>query len=132
MATVGILHKKVNGRLVGSAARTIVRGVVNEWVSRRDRPWLALIAVPLAMNASGLETLWWVWVPMLLGAAACTPAWRWSWLLTLQLAVIGTEWAFVGASALGTWPMSHLIVGGVWAGVAFGLALAAEANRRRG
>jgi hypothetical protein len=91
---------------------------------------LAVIAVPLAMNASGLEALWWVWVPLLLGAAACTPEWRWSWLLTLQLGVGGTQWAFAGASALVTWPGHLPIIGAIWAGVALSFAAAAKDHRR--
>jgi len=50
--------------------------------------------------------------------------------VTLPLAAIGTEWAFVGVNALITWPESRLIVGAVWAGVALAFAIAAKANRR--
>jgi hypothetical protein len=88
------------------------------WSQRRDRPWLALIAVPLAMNASGLVHLWWLWVPLLVGAAASTPAWQWSFVLSFQLAVLGTEWAYVGATALAQWPTQRQFVGLTWAGVA--------------
>jgi hypothetical protein len=130
MATISIGRKKAGGLHVGSAARNVVCYLINEWRSRRDRQLLALVAVPLAMNASGLETLWWTWVPLLLCAAACTPAWRWVWCVTLPLAAIGTQWAFVGETALITWPGSRLIVGAVWAGFALGLAIAAKANRR--
>jgi hypothetical protein len=130
MATIGILHKKVGGRLAGSAVRNVALRLINEWRSRRDRQWLALVAVPLAMNASALEALWWTWVPLLLCAVACTPAWGWVWAVTLPLAAIGTQWAFVGVNALITWPESRLIVGAVWASVALSFAIAAKANRR--
>jgi hypothetical protein len=106
-----------------SAARLV-------WAQRRDRPWLALVAVPLAMNASGLMQLWWLWVPLLLGAAACTPAWRWSWVLTFQLGAIGTEWAYVGATSLGQWPSQRLVVGATWACVALYLAGGASLHRQ--
>jgi len=100
------------------------------WSQRRDRPWLALVAVPLAMNASGLTQLWWLWVPLLAGAAACTPAWRWSWVLGFQLGVIGTEWAYVGATSLAQWPAQRLVVGAIWAGVVLYLAGAANLHRQ--
>jgi hypothetical protein len=99
------------------------------WIQRRDRPWLALVAVPLAMNASGLMQLWWLWIPLLLGAAACTPAWRWSWALTLQLAIVGTEWAYVGATSLAQWPAQRAVVAATWVYVALLLAGAANLNR---
>ena len=106
---------------------TIARGV---WSARRDRPWLALVAVPLAMNAAGLLGLWWTWVPLLLGAAACSRAWRWSWVLALQLGAIGTEWAYVGATSLAQWPSQRLFVGATWATVAFYFAGAGSLHRQ--
>jgi hypothetical protein len=99
------------------------------WTQRRDRPWLALIAVPLAMNASGLIQLWWLWIPLVAGAVSCTPAWRWSFVLTLQLAVFGTEWAYVGATSLAQWPAQRLVVGVAWASVALYLGGAASLHR---
>ena len=100
------------------------------WTQRRDRPWLAMVAVPLAMNASGLTQLWWLWIPLLLGAAACTPAWRWSWVLTFQLGAIGTEWAYVGATSLAEWPTQRAVVGATWTCVALYLAGAGNLNRQ--
>jgi len=130
MATISIGRKKAGGLHVGSAARNVVCYINNEWRSRRDREWLALVAIPLAMNASALEALWWMWVPLLLCAVACTPAWGWVWGVTLPFAAIGTQWAFVGVNALITWPESRLIIGAVWAGVALAFAIANYANRR--
>jgi hypothetical protein len=76
-----------------------------------------MIAAPLAMDACGLLQLWWLWLPLLLGAASCRPAWRWGFVLTFQLGVLGTEWAYVGATALAQWPTQRPVVGVVWAGV---------------
>jgi hypothetical protein len=89
-----------------------------------------MIAVPLAMNASGLVSQWWLWIPLLLGAAACTPAWRWSWVLTFQLGAMGTEWAYLGATSLGHWPAQRFVIGATWTCVALYLAGAANLNRR--
>jgi len=82
------------------------------------------------MNASGLLQLWWIWPVLLAGAAACTPAWRWSWILTFQLAVIGTEWAYVGAISFATWPTQRTVVGAMWACVALYLAGAGNLYRQ--
>ena len=101
-----------------------------EWARRQDRPRLALIAVPLAMNATGLVGLWWTWPVLVAGAAACTPAWRWSWVLTFQLGAIGTQWAYVGAIALAVWPDHRVLVGVVWTGGVLALGLAGDFNRR--
>lgn len=99
------------------------------WAARRDRPWLALLAVPLAMNASGLMQLWWLWPLLLAGSAACTRTWRWSWVLSFQLAAIGTEWAYVGATSLAQWPTHRSVVGAIWACVMLYVAGAANLNR---
>jgi hypothetical protein len=37
-----------------------------------------------------------------------------SWLLPLQAGLIGWQWAFVGATALGTWPQHRLQVFAMW------------------
>jgi len=100
------------------------------WTQRRDRPWLAMSAVPLAMTASGLMQLWWLWPLLLLVATTCTSASRWSWVLTFQLAVFGTEWAYLGCVALAGWPASRFVVDALWAGVALTLAGAPAANRK--
>jgi hypothetical protein len=81
------------------------------------------------MNASGLMQIWWLWIPLMAGATACTPAWGWSWALTLQLAILGTEWAYVGATSLGQWPEHRVVVAAAWVYVALLLAGAANLNR---
>lgn len=122
-----------------TATRRVVNGVAQQrrvtaaqisWMKRRDRPWLALVAVPLAMNASGLIQVWWLWIPLLLGAAACTPVWRWSWVLSFQLGAIGTEWSYVGATSLGQWPSQRLFIGATWTFVAVFMVIAAKLNRQ--
>lgn len=128
----------MDGRTSVETLRSDVRRVVveaihalrNSWTNRRECAWLALIAVPLAMNASGLLQLWWLWLPLTVGAGACTPVWRWTWVVTLQLAILGTEWAFVGAAALTAWPTHRDVVGVVWVGTAIALAAAGFVNRR--
>jgi hypothetical protein len=68
------------------------------------------------MTATALVGEWWWWPFLLLASWAATPAWRWTWLLTLQLSVVGFEWAYVGATSLGTWSDRLFLVGFAWAG----------------
>jgi hypothetical protein len=100
------------------------------WAQRRERLWLTWVAVPLAMNAAGLEGLWWMWVPLVLVGAASSPSWRWNWVLSIQLGIVGTEWAFLGATSLGTWSSHQAVIGVCWTGAALALALAGIVNRR--
>jgi hypothetical protein len=89
-----------------------------------------LVAVPLAMTATALVDDWWLWFPLVIGAASCSPAWRWTWVLSLQLGVVGTEWAYVGAVSLATWPTHRIFVGFVWGGTSLALAVVGLFNRR--
>ena len=134
-----VMHDMTRVNCLITATRRVVNSVAERrrvtaahlsWMKRRDRPWLALVAVPLAMNASGLMQDWWLWIPLLLGAASCTPAWRWSWVLSFQLGVVGTEWAYVGSTSLGQWPGQQLPIGAAWAFVGLLLAVAAQLNRQ--
>jgi hypothetical protein len=68
---------------------------------REDNLWVGLILVPLALTALAPLGQWWTWPVMLLGVAAISPSWRWLWLLALELAFVGAQWAYVGAVSLG-------------------------------
>jgi len=104
--------------------------MVRSWSKRKSRLWLAWVAVPLAMNAAGLTDLWWLWLPLLGLAGLWSPSWRWNWVLTLQLGIVGTEWAYVGVSALVAWRTQRALVGTIWAASALAIAMASIANRR--
>jgi hypothetical protein len=106
----------------------VLKFMRQDWSTRRERPWLALIAVPLAMNATGLLQLWWLWPILLVVAAVSAPSW-W-WVLSVQLAIVGTEWAYVGCVALAMWPSAPWQVGIMWGGVALALAVVGMMNRR--
>jgi hypothetical protein len=101
------------------------------WRERRERASLGLVGVPMAMIATGLTGLWWTWPLLLACSWGCTPSWGWSWMLALEEAFVGLQWAFVGTSALAQFPGSRLLVGTLW--IAFPLALAGAGflNRRR-
>lgn len=98
---------------------------------REDNLWIDLIAVPLALTALGLLGQWWTWPLMLGGVAALSPSWRWFWLLSLELALIGVQWAYVGAISLGSAPDAVVPIGIAWVGFPLALAGAGAANKRR-
>jgi hypothetical protein len=105
----------------------ILRGA---WARRQERLWIGLVAIPLAELAAALLGLWWAWPVLLLYAWACTPRWNWSWLLPLELGLVGLMCAEVGAQALAYFSGNRLIVGALWSG--FPLAQAGSGRKGRG
>jgi len=100
--------------------------------SRRSRPWIAMVAVPLAMTATMLLLDWWAWPA--LGLCAwwwADRSWRWTWLVAVEAGLVGTQWAFIGAYGLADFPNHRGIVAAVWIGFASALAGASWLNRRR-
>jgi hypothetical protein len=92
-----------------------------------------MITVPLAMTATSLLVLWWTWPPLLL----CAWWWadrgsRWTWVMAAEAGVLGTQWAYLGVYALGSWPTQLLAVGISWASYPLLLALVCWHGRRRG
>ncbi|MHB8573472.1 MAG: hypothetical protein ACYDAY_11070 [Candidatus Dormibacteria bacterium] len=109
---------------------------------RREAPWLALVAVPLAMVGSGLtafllDSLWpplLAWPPPLLAAWWWGPrpdGFRWARLLAVQEGAFGIQWGLVGSFALATYPNARLVVGCLWAGSALLVVAVFHWNRRR-
>jgi len=114
-----------------TAARAFVDSLLVKWRARSERAWVGLIGVPLAQIATGLLDEWWTWIVLTAAAWACTPKWRWSWLLSLELGFVGTMWAAAGATALAHFPDHLLLVGVLWASFPVALAVVGAANRRR-
>jgi hypothetical protein len=91
-----------------------------------------MITVPLAMTATSLLVLWWTWPPLLL----CAWWWadrhpRWAWVMAVEAAVLGAQWAYLGVYALGSWPTHRLVIGAFWTAYPLLLALACWHGRRR-
>lgn len=100
----------------------IVRKLRHEWATRSWHPWLAVVAVPLAMIPATLSGEWWAWPLLALCAAGWSPG---QWELTplgVEEGVIGSMWAYDGANAWVACPDAHLLVASIW--IAFPLALA--------
>lgn len=115
---------------VGLRVHRVASAIAHGWTARRDRPWISTVAVPLGMAGVGLLGQWWMW-PALILSCVVTSRWRWSWVLSLELGYLGTEWTFVGAYALGTWPGSVVLIGVVWAAFPAVLAVAIAQHRHQ-
>jgi hypothetical protein len=108
-------------------------------IRRRERPWLTLVAVPLALAATmdvavvlNGGAVFLSWAPLILAA------WWWAprsapraWLLAIEAGVLGVQWSLLGASALAAWPNSRMTTGAVWAGSAAVLAVVLFGARHR-
>ena len=91
--------------------RFIAATLVRSWAERRDNAWLGVVDVPVAMTATGVLGQWWSWPVLLAVSFSSTRAWRWSWVLSLEMAWVGTAWAFVGAWWLDAYPAERLLTG---------------------
>ena len=105
--------------------------------ARRDRPYLCLVALPLAILAvtlAGSEhpAVLWLLVPL----AALTwwwgsTEWPWTWLLGVMEACYGVQWGVIGTYCLAAFPHARILVGVLWAAYALGVAGVAHLNRKR-
>ena len=111
--------------------RDLVRALATDWCARDDDAMLGMVAIPLAMTATGLLGLWWTWPVLVIESAIAARSWRWSWIVALELAFVGTEWAFVGACAMASWPSLILPIGTVWAAFPAVLAVAVAHHRQQ-
>lgn len=113
----------------------------NRVALRKERPWLAFVAVPLAVaaaldTAGGLDgpvDLAWLCAPLSAAAWWWSPrdGFRWTWLLPIEAGAITVFWSMTGAYALAFWPDSRPIVGFFWAGAAGALGVVSFVDHRR-
>jgi hypothetical protein len=116
--------------LIGALGPQVV-AIKASWAARDEHLWLASVAVPLEMVATGLLHLWWTWPILLADAWALSPTWRWSWLLSLEEGFVGMQWASIGAILFAEFIGAQLIVGAVWIAFPVSLATAGAWSRRR-
>jgi hypothetical protein len=102
-----------------------------------DRPYLCLVALPLAILAvtlagSELPAVLWLLVPLALFTWWWgSTEWAWTWLLGIMEACYGIEWAIIGSYCLAAFPHERILVGVLWAAYALGVAGMAHVNRKR-
>ncbi len=109
----------------------VVRALAAAWRDREDGALFGMVSIPIAMTATGLLGQWWSWPLLLMESVVATRTWRWSWVVALELAFVGTQWAFVGASALASWPSLILPIGTLWAAFPAVLAVAVAHHRQQ-
>ena len=121
---------------LGSICKNTVRRT-SSWLRTRvahrlDRPWTALVYLPLAMTCVALTQVYWLLVPLVfLTWWFCSVEWHWAWVLGVTEACFGVQWAYLGIYCLTTYPRHRLLVGVLWAGYAAVVAAAAAINRWR-
>jgi hypothetical protein len=131
-------HGVTRGPVAQRRPESIVEGIAprvealkEAWRTRPERLWMGLVAVPLAEIATGLLNLWWTWPVLLLTAWACMRSWKWLWLLSLELGIVGVMWAAVGVTALAHFPNDRVQVGAIWAAFPLLLSGAGAFDRHR-
>jgi hypothetical protein len=99
---------------MGTTARRLLS---TEADARSARPRIGMLCVPLAMIGALVAGQWWAVAPLVVCAWWWTPrTWGWEWLSAVGRGAVGAEWAYIGASALASFPRARLIVGVVWVG----------------
>ena len=132
-------HLRLNERralvpCLGSVCNSTVRRT-SSWLrtrvaNRSDRPWVALVYLPLAMTCVALTQVYWLLLPLvILTWWWCSVDWRWACVLAITEACFGVQWAYLGIYCLTTYPRHRLLVGVLWAGYAAVVAGAAAINR---
>jgi len=115
-ADTGRFHHKIPGTPARKFVTRLARAADHAWSVRSPRPWLAVIASPLAMVATAETGQWWAWPVLLLCSAGWSPAEPWMWVLALEEAVVGSEWTFVGSSSLASFRAERPLVAALWIG----------------
>lgn len=108
-----------------SGARTLAR-------QRSDRPWYALVAVPLLVLVAVLTVQFWALVPLValmwwFGSAESPLI----WILAVVESAWGCQWVLIGTYLLATYPDDRGTVAVVWIGYAALVAALGMVNRYR-
>jgi len=99
---------------------------------RKDRPWCALVVVPLCVLIAVLTVQLWALVPLValmwLWGSTETP---WVWILGILESCWGVQWVLIGTYLLGTYPHDRGAVAVFWIGYAALVAGIGAINRWR-
>lgn len=115
--------------------RSMSRGIASQLArktARRDRPWLALVVVPIAI-VGAVVTLHLLWVVPLVAlmwwcGSSETP---WVWILGIVESAWGVQWAALGLMGLITWPQHRALISVLWIAYALLVAGVGAVNRWR-
>jgi len=100
--------------------------------NRQHRPWLSLVAVPLALTAVTLLYLFWLVIPLgILSWWWAPEEWPWAWLLGVMEACFTVLWASFGIAVLTFFPHALWQVGLGWVVSAGFVAGTSALNRQR-
>jgi hypothetical protein len=99
---------------------------------RKDRPWCALVIVPLCVLLAVLTVQLWALVPLVVlmwwWGSTETP---WVWILGILESCWGAQWVLIGTYLLGTFPNDRGAVAVFWIGYAVLVAGIGMVNRYR-
>ncbi len=97
---------------------------------RHERPWIALVGIPLEAVAVAVAGLWFYEFVLIIPLLWLSP-WEepWIWILGVEEAAFGIQWAYIGVYALVTWSHAIVLVGLLWAGYAGVVAVLGVVNR---
>lgn len=123
------------GTAIGGQLREMIGRLAGRWgevaARRHHRPWLALVAVPLAVVAAVCAFQFWLVVPLFVLSWYWAPAdWPWGWLLAVLEACYGVQWVYLGAAFLDGFSADRIVVGFLWALYAGLVAVVGMQNRR--
>lgn len=99
---------------------------------RKDRPWLALVVVPLAIVVATVTLHLLVIVPLVAlmwwwGSSETA----WVWILGVLESAWGIQWAFFGLLGLSSYPRHRALVAVLWIAYALLVAGVGAVNRWR-
>jgi hypothetical protein len=116
-------------RVVARSSERVMTAVA----TRPTRAHLAMLGLPLAITAALMAGQVWAVLPLTGCAWWWAPcSWGWEWLDAVGRGVIATEWAYLGAGALGTFPDHRLAIGLIWRALPIALAMGASIGARVG
>ena len=102
----------------------------NQLRHRQERPWIALVGIPLEAVAVAIAGLWFYELILIIPLLWLSP-WEesWIWILGVEEAAFGIQWAYIGVYALMTWSHAIVIVGLLWSSYAGLVAALGAVNR---
>ena len=133
-------HNVLNetSKVTSSYGYSLIIGAINHVVTwwglqlrhRQERPWIALVGIPLEAVAVAIAGLWLYELLLIIPLLWLSP-WEepWIWILGVEEAAFGIQWAYIGIYALLTWDHAIIVVGLIWTGYAGVVVVLGAVNR---